>query len=64
MIYFSTEPFNAEKTIEAHKYAFKCFGGRPQMIVYDQDKILVVSENMGEVIFVPFNKIYRTVSVL
>lgn len=50
--YFSTEPFNAAKTIEAHKYAFKYFGGRPQMIVYDQDKILVVSENMGEVIFV------------
>ena len=50
--YFSAEPFNAPKTIEAHRYAFRYFGGRPQMLVYDQDKIMVVSENMGDVIFV------------
>ena len=50
--YFSAEPFNAAETIEAHKYAFRYFGGRPQMLVYDQDKIMVVSENMGDVIFV------------
>jgi len=50
--YFSTTPFDAKSTVEAHKYAFRFFGGRPQMIVYDQDKIMVVSENMGDVIFV------------
>ncbi len=51
-MYFSTEPFNCETTIEAHKYAFRYFGGRPQMIVYDQDKTMVVSENLGDVIFI------------
>ena len=50
--YFSNQPFDAKKTIEAHKYAFKYFGGRPQMLVYDQDRLIVVSENMGDVIFV------------
>lgn len=50
--YFSAEPFDARKTIEGHIYAFRYFGGRPQMIVYDQDKTMVVSENLGDVIFV------------
>lgn len=50
--YFSTEPFDATKTVIAHQYAFRYFGGRPQILVYDQDKIIVVSENMGEVIFI------------
>jgi len=50
--YFSVDPFDARKTIDAHITAFKYFGGRPQMIVYDQDKTMVVSENLGEVIFV------------
>ena len=52
-VYFSPEPFDAEKTIEAHMFAFKYFGGRPQMIVYDQDRCLCMDENFGEVIFVP-----------
>ena len=50
--YFSVDPFDIKKTIDAHIAAFKYFGGRPQMIVYDQDKTMVVSENLGEVIFV------------
>ena len=50
--YCSAEPFDAKKTIEGHVYAFRYFGGRPQMIVYDQDKTMVVSENLGDVIFV------------
>lgn len=50
--YFSVEPFNIKKTIDAHIATFKYFGGRPQIIVYDQDKTMVVSENLGEVIFV------------
>ncbi len=50
--YFSVDPFDARKTIESYIYAFRYFGGRPQMIVYDQDKTMVVSENLGDVIFV------------
>ncbi len=50
--YFSVNPFDIKKTIDAHIAAFKYFGVRPQMIVYDKDKTMVVSENLGEVIFV------------
>ena len=50
--YFSIDPFTAKKVIDAHNYAFKYFGGRPQTIVYDQDKTMIVSENMGSIIFV------------
>ncbi len=50
--YFSVDPFDAKSTIDAHIAAFRYFGGRTQMIVYDQDKTMVVSENMGDVIFV------------
>ncbi len=50
--YFSVDPFDAKATIDAHIAAFRYFGGRTQMIMYDQDKTMVVSENLGEVIFV------------
>lgn len=50
--YFSPEPFTAEKVVEAHRLAFRYFGGRPQVILYDQDRTIVVSENLGEVVFV------------
>ncbi len=50
--YFSVKPFNASMVIKAHNYAFKYFGGRPQMLVYDQDRTMVVSENLGDVLFV------------
>lgn len=50
--YFSTEPFNANMVIKAHNYAFKYFGGRPQILMYDQDRTMVVSENLGDVLFV------------
>ena len=40
--YFSPNPFNVFETIKAHNYAFKYFGGRPQMLVYDQDKIIII----------------------
>lgn len=51
-VYFSIDPFTAKKVIEAHDYAFRYFGGRPQIIVYDQDRTMTVSENLGSPIFV------------
>ena len=51
-VYFSPKPFTAKTAIEAHKYAFKYFGGRPQLIMYDQDKVFVVAESYGNVILV------------
>lgn len=51
-VYFSAEPFTTQTAILAHDYAFKYFNGRPQVIVYDQDRVFVVSENFGDIIFV------------
>lgn len=50
--YFSAQPFTSKTAILAHQYAFKFFGGRPQTIMYDQDRVFVVSENLGNIIFV------------
>lgn len=48
--YFQLEPFTAQTFIEAHDRAFQYFGGRPEEIVYDQDRVMVVSENAGDII--------------
>lgn len=51
-VYFSAQPFTTETAIQAHDYAFRYFNSRPQVIVYDQDRVFVVSENFGDIIFV------------
>ncbi|MFI3165527.1 MAG: DDE-type integrase/transposase/recombinase [Bacillota bacterium] len=51
-VYFNHDPFTTKTAIIAHEYAFKYFGGRPQMIVYDQDRVFTVSENLGDIVFV------------
>ena len=49
-VYFSTTPFNTASTIYAHELAFEYFGGRPEKILYDQDKVLLHDENLGDLI--------------
>lgn len=44
-------PFTTVDLINAHEKAFKYFGGKPKQIVYDQDSIIVVSENGGDIIY-------------
>ena len=51
-VYFSAEPFTTETAIKAHEYAFRYFGGRTQTVMYDQDRVFVVSENLGNIILV------------
>ncbi len=61
-VYFHPEPFTTETAIKAHEYAFRYFGGRTQTIMYDQDRVFVVSENLGNIIFVPeFEEYVNTV---
>lgn len=48
---FQTEPFTARSFCEAHDLAFRYFGGRPVEIAYDQDRVMVVSENGGDIIY-------------
>ena len=46
---FSTTPFTAEGFIRAHDLAFRFFGGRTKEIAYDQDRVMTVSENFGNI---------------
>lgn len=50
-VYWIDKPFTTASFIEAHEKAFAFFGGRTQEIVYDQDKVLAVSENHGDIIY-------------
>lgn len=52
-LYFSREPFTTITAIRAHEYAFRYFGGRPQTLLYDQDRVFVVDENFGNIVLVP-----------
>lgn len=58
-VYFSTKDFNTLLAIEAHKKAFKFFGGMPKYILYDQDKVFAVSENYGNLVLVKEFDIHR-----
>ena len=49
-VYFSLCPFTTAITIEAHEKAFEFIGGYPKTLVYDQDKVLLYSENVGDLI--------------
>ncbi len=46
-------------SIQAHEEAFACFGGIPGEIVYDQDKLLLVSENVGDLLLTEAFRSYR-----
>jgi len=52
-------PFTTNDLIEAHKNAFHAFGGKPKEIVYDQDNIIIVSENNGDIIYTKQFEAYR-----
>lgn len=43
-------PFTTKDAIRCHENAFRFFGGRTEEIVYDQDHLLSVSENAGDLI--------------
>ncbi|WP_237049381.1 Mu transposase domain-containing protein [Lentibacillus amyloliquefaciens] len=45
--------------IDCHEQAFHAFGGIPYEIVYDQDALIVVSENAGDLILTEAFQAYR-----
>ncbi len=47
---FSDAPFTTRMTIDAHEEAFKFFKGMPLEVVYDQDRLLLVEEAMGDLL--------------
>jgi len=44
-------PFNTVDIIKIHENAFEYFGGFPEEAVYDQDHLILVSENHGDLIY-------------
>jgi len=57
--FFQLKPFTAQTFVEAHDKAFSYFGGRTTEIVYDQDRVMVVSENLGDIIFTETFESYK-----
>lgn len=54
-------PFRAADLIRMHENAFRFFGGMSVEIVYDQDRLLAVSENAGDLIMTAeFTKYQQT----
>lgn len=50
-VLWQEHPFTTDTFIKAHIKAFSFLGGMPKEMVYDQDKILAVSENHGDIIY-------------
>jgi transposase len=58
-VYFQDHPFNTNDFIYAHSLTFLYYGGRTEEIVYDQDRIMTVSENAGDIILTEAFESYR-----
>ncbi len=48
--YFSDRPFTTRKVIIAHEAAITFFGGMTKEFVYDQDTLMLIAENHGDLI--------------
>jgi len=49
-VWFNDRPFTTEAACHAHEKAFHFYGGEMEEIVYDQDRVFVVDENLGDII--------------
>ena len=49
-VYLSDRPFTSASAIYAHQLAFEYYKGIPQKIIYDQDKVFIHKENLGDYI--------------
>jgi transposase len=49
-MYFKNSPFTSDDAITAHEKAFEYFKGQPKEIIYDQDRTLLIDENLGDVL--------------
>ena len=56
---FQDKAYTAVDFVEAHDLAFRYFGGRTEEIVYDQDRVMTVSENAGDLVFTEVFENYR-----
>ncbi|TMN21820.1 IS21 family transposase [Lentibacillus cibarius] len=52
-------PFTTKDVIQAHETFFEQLDGMPEEIVYDQDRVILVDENAGDLIFTADFQKYR-----
>ena len=52
-------PFTTRDVIRSHENAFEYYGGMTEEIVYDQDKLMIVSENRGDIIYTEEFQAYK-----
>lgn len=45
---FQQQPFTSETAVKAHYLAFEFFQGTPQQVLYDQDRVFIYDENLGD----------------
>ncbi len=57
-IWFLDKSFTAQTVSVAHEKAFSFFEGIPKTIVYDQDRTMIVDENIGQIILTSVFKQY------
>lgn len=57
-VYLQTIPFTSASTVFAHEKAFTYFEGQPKIIIYDQDRVLIVDENLGDILLTEEFKSY------
>jgi transposase len=57
-LWFITRPFTSELAVYGHEKAFAFFDGIAEVIVYDQDKVFMVSENKGDLMLTAVFKQY------
>lgn len=49
-VYLSERPFTTAMAVYAHELAFSYFGGIPRKVVYDQDRVLLNDEHLGDLV--------------
>jgi transposase len=57
--YWLDRPFTTRDVVTTHEEAFRYFEGIPHELVYDQDALLVVNENAGDIILTKEFQTYK-----
>ncbi len=56
-VWFQDKSFTSDSVIQAHEKAFAFYNGIPRVLVYDQDRTIIVDENIGDIILTaPFKQ--------
>lgn len=59
-MYWLNRPFQVVDAIQGHELAFEYFGGRTEELIYDQDRLIAVDENAGDLILTQAFQAYVT----